>query len=192
MNRTQLQSATSMTASRHPTPFHVLKLGLTGLLLSCAPTLAQTPAAAPAAGPYPALVACEAGQDRPCVVLASQASDITGVWKQYQHNPAFAPSNSMGFIRYAADGTFVLSSTVAGTAQPAAPFPHGTYSFSGSRLTMNVQGVPPSMPECALAVYEVRVLRLGSRPVALQYTPVQDTCKPRLADLSYDLPYVGP
>ncbi|WP_309571197.1 hypothetical protein [Deinococcus sp.] len=188
---TTLTSASRSTLFR-TTLFHTLTATLSACLITaCAPTLAQSGMPA-APRPYPELVACAAGQDLPCSALASQISDITGVWKQYQHNPAFAPSGNMGFIRYNADGTFVLGPSVAGTAAPSAPFPHGTYSFSAGHLTMNVQGVPPGMPECALAVYEVRVLRLGSRPVALQFTPVQDTCKPRLNDLGYALPYVGP
>lgn len=44
------------------------------------------------------------------------------------------------------------------------------------------------MPKCARAVYEVRVVRLGTRPVGLQYTPVEETCKPRRAALNYLLP----
>ncbi|GGK18122.1 hypothetical protein GCM10008955_09410 [Deinococcus malanensis] len=125
-------------------------------------------------------------------MLATKISDITGIWKQYQGNPLFAPSGNMGFIRYNADGSFALGATPESTAAPRAPFPSGTVRFADGRMTMQVQNAPPTMPECARAVYEVRVIKMGQRPVALYYTPVEDTCKPRLADLGHVLPYIGP
>lgn len=48
------------------------------------------------------------------------------------------------------------------------------------------------MPECANAVIEVRVIRLGDQPVAMSLTPLEDTCKPRLADTAYVQVYIGP
>ncbi|WP_425146726.1 hypothetical protein [Deinococcus sp.] len=112
-----------------------------------------------------------------------------GVWKQYQDNPAFALAGNMGYIRFSPDGSFVLADTLEHADAPHAPFPFGRVSFENSRLVFSVQGVPPGMPECARAVYEVRVLRLGSRPVGMQYTLVEDLCKPRLAALNHVLPY---
>lgn len=164
------------------------KVLLTCLLLCTA--FAQTTTNPPT--PRPSLVPCVAGQDVPCVQLATQVSDIVGVWKQYQDNPAFAQASHMGYIRFNPDGSFVLADTLAHTGAPHAPFPFGTVRFEGGRMTFTVQGVPPGMPECARAVYEVRVLRLGTRPVGLQYTPVEETCKPRLAALNYLLPYISP
>ena len=166
-----------------------MKRFLLACLLPCA-AFAQAPT--PATTALPSLAPCEAGQDSPCVLLATKLADIVGVWRQYQHNPAFAPVGNMGFIRFNPDGSFMLADTLAHTAAPRAPFPFGSVRFEGNRMTFNARGVPPTMPECARAVYEVRVLRLGARPVGMQYTPVEDTCRPRLADLNYVLPYVGP
>ena len=110
----------------------------------------------------PPLVACEAGKTSPCVVLATSISDMAGVWKQYQSNPIFTPASGMGYIRYSADGTFALADTQEHAAAGSfGPFPHGTYNFEGSRMTINVANPPPRMPECAHSVQEVRVVKMG-------------------------------
>lgn len=163
------------------------KLALTTLVL-LGIVAAQPPQAQP---PRPPLVACEAGKNVPCVVLATSPADIAGVWKQYQNNPAFAPQGGMGYIRYNPDGSFALGVTPEGTRTPTAPFPSGTFRFEGSRMILEVKGFPPEMPECARAVYEVRVLRMGDQPVALSFIPVEDTCKPRLSDLSQAVIFIG-
>jgi len=147
---------------------------------------------AQALAPKPPLVACTAGKAAPCVVLATQTADMAGIWKQYQSNPAFAPLGGMGFIRYNADGTFALADAPENTAAPYKTFPHGTFSFEGTRMTLNVQGVPPNMPECARGIFEVRVLRLGEQLVGMSFTPVEETCKARLADTAQVQLYVGP
>jgi hypothetical protein len=160
------------------------------LLLACSLLIglsfAQTQA------PRPPLVTCESGKNLPCVVLASKTADMAGIWKQYQSNPAFAPSGGMGYIRYSADGTFALADRPENTAAPYRTFPHGSFSFEGNRVTLDVQGVAPNMPECARGVYEVRVIRLGDQPVGMNFTPIEDTCKPRLSDTAQVQLYVGP
>lgn len=163
------------------------KIGIAALLLIGAATAQTQPPV------KPPLIPCAAGQNIPCVVLATKPDDVVGVWKQYTGNPAFAPVGNMAFLRINLDGTFALGTTVEGTRTPTAPFPYGTYRFEGSRMILSVQGVAATaMPECAKAVHEVRVLRLGTQPVALSYTMLEDTCKPRIADLSQAVIYVGP
>ncbi|GAA3999064.1 hypothetical protein GCM10022631_07370 [Deinococcus rubellus] len=141
----------------------------------------------------PPLVACEEGKPAPCVVLATRISDMVGVWKQYQSNPAFAPVGGMGFIRYSPDGTFALADTQEHAAAASfGPFPHGTYSFEGNRMTINVENPPPGMPECARSVQEVRVVHLAAQMVAMTFTPIEDTCKPRLSDTGQLQLYIAP
>lgn len=48
------------------------------------------------------------------------------------------------------------------------------------------------MPECANAVIEVRVIRLGDQPVAMSFTPLEETGKSRLTDTAYVQLYIGP
>lgn len=146
---------------------------------------AQAPAA------RPPLVACEAGKDVPCIVLATKIADIAGIWKQYLGNPALAAPGRMGYIRYSADGSFVIADTPENTRAPFKNWPSGTVSFDGPRMTLTVKG-EVSLPECRTGVYEVRVIRLGDRPVGLQYTVVDDKCVGRQADLDLVLPYAGP
>ena len=162
-----------------------MKKLLIACLLLTSLSFAQTQA------PKPPLVTCDPGKNAPCVVLANKTSDMAGIWKQYQSNPAFAPLGGMGYIRYNADGTFALADTPENTAGVYKTFPHGTFSFEGNRMTLNVQGVPPNMPECARGVFEVRVIRLGDQPVGMSFTPLEDTCKPRLSDTAQVQVYVG-
>lgn len=141
--------------------------------------------------PKPPLVECVAGKNLPCVVLATKTSDMAGIWKQYQSNPAFAPLGGMGYIRYNSDGTFVIADTLENTAAPHKPFPYGKFGFDGSRMTIQVQNPPPTMPECARSVQEVRVIHLGDALVGLSFTPLEDTCKPRLDSIAQVQIYVG-
>ena len=160
------------------------------LLVGCG--LAQTQVSQLPAS-RPPLVACEAGKTAPCVVIATSIADMAGMWKQYQSNPAFAPVGGMGYIRYSPDGTFALADTQAHAALPSfGNFPHGTYSFEGSRMTINVANPPPTMPECARSVQEVRVVSAGDQRVAMTFMPIEDTCKPRLSDTGQVQLYIAP
>ena len=161
------------------------KLLLVCLLLTSL-SFAQTQA------PRPPLVTCDPGKNVPCVVLASKTSDMAGIWKQYISNPAFVPSGGMGFSRFNVDGTFVLADTADHTAAPYKNFPHGTFSFDGNRMTINVQNVLATMPECARGTSEVRVIHLGDQPVGMIFTPIEDTCKGRLSDSGQIQVYIAP
>ncbi len=160
------------------------------LLLGSGLAQSQGPSASP---PRPPLVACEAGTTAPCVVAATATADMSGIWKQYQSNPMFAPVGGMGFIRYSADGTFALADTLDHVALPGyGHFPHGTYRFDGRRMTITVANPPPGMPECARSVQEVRVVQLAGQKVAMTFIPVEDACKPRLSDTGQVQLYIGP
>ena len=138
------------------------------------------------------LVACETGKTAPCVTLATSMSDMAGVWRQYLSSPAFTTAGGMGYSRFSADGTFALADTQEHAAGASfGNFPHGTYSFEGNRMTINVVNPPPGMPECARSVQEVRVVKMGAQMVAMVFTPIEDTCKPRLSDTGQMQLYIG-
>lgn len=147
---------------------------------------------AQAPGPRPPLVACEAKKDAPCVVLASKSADIVGVWKQYFGSPIIPNPSGMAYIRYNPDGTFAIADTPENTRAPFKNWPRGTVRFEGTRALLTVEAIEGAPAECRTAVHEMRVLRLGERPVGLSYAPIEDTCVPRLRDLTMVLPYVGP
>ncbi|WP_424951503.1 hypothetical protein [Deinococcus sp.] len=160
------------------------------MLIGWQPALAQQ---ATQVASRPPLVACEAGKTVPCVLPATSIADMAGVWKQYQSNPVFAPVGGTGYVRFSPDGTFALADTREHAALPEySQFPHGTYSFEGSRMTITVLNPPPGMPECARSVQEVRVVRMGDQPVAMTFVPIEDTCKPRLSDTGQVQLYIGP
>ncbi|TSA81713.1 hypothetical protein FNU79_14775 [Deinococcus detaillensis] len=141
----------------------------------------------------PPLVTCEAGKTMPCVVMATQISDMAGVWRQYLSSPDFTTAGGMGYVHFSADGTFALADTQEHAAAASfSPFPHGTYSFEGNRMTINVENPPPSMPECARSVQEVLVVKMGDQKVAMTFMPIEDACKPRLSDTGQVQLYIGP
>lgn len=162
-------------------PFALLVM-LSGVLLASA--AAQAPQ-----GIRPPLVPCE-GENTACVTLATQPQDIVGIWKQYLGNPMLNAPGGMGFIRYNADGTYVLADTPENTAGPYQTYPRGTFALENGVITIEVEGemVPP---ECRTARYELRVFRYGDQPVALHYAPVEDACVGRLQDLSTPLVWVA-
>ena len=163
------------------------------LLATIALSYGKTEGVLALAPPRPPRISCEAGKTIPCVVLANSTSDMAGIWKQYQSNPIFAAANGMGYIRYSADGTFAIADTQEHVAAVSfGNFPYGTYSFEGTSMTINVANPPPSMPECAHSVQEVRVVKMGAQMVALSFTPIEDSCKPRLTTTAQMQMYVGP
>src|SRR4051812_184848 len=70
-----------------------------------------------------ALVPCAAGVTGPCDLIATKPEDIAGVWKQYLGGPRFNAPNGMAYIRYNADGTYVIADSIKNTAQPTPPYP---------------------------------------------------------------------
>jgi hypothetical protein len=138
----------------------------------------------------PPLVPCVDGPNVPCVVVATSPSDIAGVWKQYLGNPMFQAPEGMAFVRYSPDGSVVLAPTVEDTAAPFDGYPRGSIDFEGSVATMRVEGAVA--PECVEARFEIRVIRLGSEPVALAFTIIEDECGMRRMDVALPLIWVAP
>jgi hypothetical protein len=137
-----------------------------------------------------ALVPCGDGVTGPCDLIATTPEDIVGVWKQYLGGPRFNAPDGMAYIRYNADGTYVIADTVEHTAQPYEGYPSGTYTFDGSQFIIGpAVGAPPP---CDIAPhYQLRVLKYGDEPVALRYANISDTCPNRLQDLNQALVWVG-
>jgi hypothetical protein len=137
-----------------------------------------------------ALVPCGEGVTGPCDLIATKAEDIIGVWKQYLGGPRFNAPNGMAYIRYNADGTYVIADSIENTAQPTPPYPSGTFSFEDAQLIIGPAVDAP--PLCAKPPrYQARVLKFGDQPVALRYVPIDETCPARLQDLSQALVWVS-
>lgn len=165
------------------------KQAVLGLWLVVLTGLAGVAAAQGSSTLRPPLIPCVDDATAPCVIIASQPPDIVGVWKQYQAGPLF--QSGVGYIRYNADGTFVLADTAEHTAARYGHYPYGTYTLENGILTFIVEaaGAPA---ECkAAAKYEVQVLRYGTKPVALAYSPLADGCQARRANLSLPNIWVG-
>lgn len=145
------------------------------------PLLAQ--AATVAFEPRAPLVPCVEGESLPCVLVASQPSDIAGVWRMYMGNPAAQAPGGLGYLRYTLDGFMRIGISIEQTSDPGAPFPFSAFVLDGGVLTKTIQ--TQVAPECQQpATYEARVIRVGSRPVALVMTPIEDSCELRKADLA--------
>ena len=138
-----------------------------------------------------ALVPCTAESTGPCDLIATKAEDIVGVWKQYLGGPRFNAPGGMAYIRYNADGTYVIADSVENTAQPYGVYPSGTFSFDGGAFIIGPAADAP--PPCDIAPrYQLRVLKYGDEPVALRYVRISDDCPGRLQDLSQALIWVAP
>jgi hypothetical protein len=136
-----------------------------------------------------ALVPCEAGVEKPCDLIATKAEDIAGVWKQYLGGPRFNAPEGMAYIRYNADGTYVIADSEENTAKPYESYPSGAYHFDGAQFIIDpVKGSPCAGP----GIFQLRVLKYGDDPVALRYVLISDPCTGRLQDLSQALVWVAP
>jgi hypothetical protein len=173
---------------------HVLAMAIllcfaSGLVFAQDATVEPTAPALPASMDT-ALVPCAADATGPCDLIATKAEDIVGVWKQYLGGPRFNAPGGMAYIRYNADGTYVIADSIANTAQPTAPYPSGTFSFEGAQFIIGpAVGAPPP---CNIAPhYQLRVLKVGDQPVALRYVPISEGCPSRIQDLSQALIWVS-
>ncbi|MBZ0321415.1 MAG: hypothetical protein K8L91_33695 [Anaerolineae bacterium] len=124
----------------------------------------------------PPLVACIEGEAIPCVVNVEEASQITGVWRGYIDG-----ATAMGFIAFSADGSYSISADVEGE-----PTITGTVTFAVGSVLFTPNDDGNMSLECATpARYEIRVLRVGEKPVALAYRLAgKDDCLARTLDFS--------
>jgi hypothetical protein len=155
----------------------------------------QTPVMSDAPGLPPsmalALVPCTSGMTGPCDLIATKADDIVGVWKQYLGGPRFNLPDGMAYIRYNADGTYVISDSIENTANPSPNFPSGTFTFEDTEFIIGPAAGAP--PPCDIPPhYQLRVLKYGDNLVALRYVPISDGCASRAQDLSQALIWVAP
>lgn len=143
--------------------------------------------------PTQPLIACptiapEDAEQHPCDLLATKAEDIVGVWTVYFNaGPAF--------IRYNADGTWLIADTVEHTnAASAEGYPFGTFSFDENGVFTSLDPNTPVqiMPdECRAGRYLLRVIKVGDQPVALNKAVLDDCFAPRRTDWAYTLLWVG-
>src|SRR3954470_1033975 len=86
-----------------------------GLVLAQDATVEPTPVATLAPDLETALVPCGDGVTGACDQIASSMKDVVGVWAQYLINPANTSPDSRVYIRFNADGTFVIADTIDNT-----------------------------------------------------------------------------
>jgi hypothetical protein len=152
------------------------------LCLTAGLVLAQDAAPALPSDMELALVPCGDDVTGPCDLIATSAEDIVGVWKQYLGGPRFNAPDGMAYMRYNADGTWVIADSIENTAQPQEGYPTGTFSFDGAQFIIGPAVDAP--PPCDIPPhYQLRVLKYGDEPVALHYISIDDTCPNRLQDL---------
>jgi hypothetical protein len=130
-----------------------------------------------------ALVPCGEGVTGPCDLIATSAEDVVGVWAQYLISPANTTPDSRVYIRFNANGTFVIADSIENTAQPFEGLPSGTYQFEDAQLIFDPILSAPE-PCNGAGIFQARVLKYGDEPVALRYVPISDACTFRLVDLS--------
>ncbi len=158
-------------------------------------TQAATMSAVPASAALPpnmakSLVPCASGVTAPCDLIATKAEDIAGVWKQYFNNPRFNAPGGMAYIRYNADGTYIIADSIENTAKPFKSYPTGTFKFDGDQFIFSPAADAPA--PCDIPPhYQMRVLKYGDKPVALRYVPISEMCPARLQDLIQALVWVA-
>jgi len=139
--------------------------------------------------PTVALHACSVddAELQACDMIATQPEDIVGVWTVYFNA---APA----FIRYTADGTWVIADTAENTAAPVEGFPSGTYSFDADGVFTSLDPNTPVdiMPEeCRAGNYVLHIIKVGEQPVALNHVVLEDCFAPRRTDWAYAMLWVS-
>jgi hypothetical protein len=174
----------------HIVTMAILLFLTSGLAFAQEATVEPTAAATLPPDMETALVPCAEGVTGPCDLIATSPEDIAGVWKQYLGGPRFNAPDGMAYIRYNADGTYVIADSIENTAQPYGSYPSGTFEFDGAQFIIGPAVDAP--PLCAAPPhYQLRVLKYGDQPVALHYVSIDDTCPARLQDLSQALVWVS-
>jgi hypothetical protein len=148
-----------------------------GLILLLGFVLSYSVAQAPPTSPPP-LVPCEdAAEGMPCVEIVTDVEDIVGTWRRYYQGGA-----AMGFTEFRSDGTLTIAPDLQAEMHNT-----GTISFDDgvAAITASPGGVAPA--ECiAPGFYELRLVRVGDRPVLLSFSMTEqgDACVFRVGDFS--------
>lgn len=153
-------------------------ISLLGLVISYA--AAQAPQASP-----PPLVPCEeAAEGVPCVIVVTELSEVVGTWRRY-----YQGANAMGFSEFRSDGTVTIGPDLQAGLQATA-----TMSIENGVASIAANPGGPAPPECVTpGEYELRLIRLGDRPVALTFSLMaeDDPCVFRVGDFSMPMIYYG-
>jgi hypothetical protein len=138
-----------------------------------------------------ALIPCGEGVTGPCDLIATSVEDVVGVWAQYLINPGNTAPDSRVYIRFNADGTFVIADSIENTAQPFEGLPLGTYRFEDAQLIFDPIRSAPE-PCNGAGIFQARILKYGDMPVALRYVAISDACPFRLQDFVQAAIWVAP
>jgi hypothetical protein len=151
---------------------------LLGLVISYA--AAQGPQMSP-----PPLVPCEdAAEGVPCVVIVTELSEVVGTWRRY-----YQGANAMGYSEFRSDGTVTIGPDLQAGLQATA-----TISIDDGVAAIAANPGGPAPPECVTpGLYEMRLFRVGDRPVALSFHLMaeSDPCAFRVGDFSMPMIYYG-
>lgn len=135
------------------------------------------------------LVACDGGEFA-CVKVKPEPADIVGVWRAYFGHPIIQAPNGMAYMRFTADGRYIMADTKERTAQSSPPYPSGRFTLEDGILTY-VQTEEVTFEACVTGRYEVGVYYFGDRPVALVHRLVEDACPGRPIDTSSPMLWVS-
>ncbi len=150
---------------------------LLGFVLSYAAAQAAT-------ANLPPLVPCEdAAEGMPCVVVVTEMDAIAGVWRRY-----YMGATDMAFTEFREDGTFAIVQSLPGDARIS-----GTVRFEDGVAAFAANPDGPAPPACvAPGMYELRLIRVGDRPVVLTFSLAnEDQCAPRVGDFSRPMVFYG-
>ena len=162
--------------------------GVTIMILLCLTSVLVFAQDAPMNPPNQPLVPCPEKvttdtKVKSCDMLATKPEDIVGIWTVYFNaEPAF--------IRYNADGTWLIADTAAHTdAASVKGYPSGTYSFDDKGVFTSLD---TTLPEgCTAGHYLLRVIKVVGQPVALNHAVLDDCFVPRRTDWAYTLLWVS-
>jgi hypothetical protein len=133
---------------------------------------------AAARAPRPPLVPCDGAEPMPCMMGATQLSDIAGIWRVYFPRPDLNAPDGMAYQRINSDGKLIHADTVENTTAPYGRWPHGRYTFEDGVLVLTVES-EGSPPGCETGRFEPWVYRHGAQPVALLLATLEDHCPGR-------------
>jgi hypothetical protein len=107
----------------------------------------------------------------------TELSEVVGTWRRY-----YQGANAMGYSEFRSDGTVTIGPDLQAGLRATA-----TISIDDGVAAIAANPGGPAPPECVTpGLYELRLIRLGDRPVALSFHLMaeSDPCAFRVGDFS--------